>query len=133
MTKFEVRIRCTVCNHRYKRVMQAVDADALEYVENPPCPRCYLPERVRGMDVAGGKAPAVGGSLAARAVDATAEIVMQDYQMTDLRSDVREGESAAPKLPPKQQEAADNFFGGGLKRRSAGGIMGLPADRKSTV
>ena len=125
MTRFEVKIRCTVCNHRYKRILAADSEQALDYVPNPPCPKCSAAEHVRGMDVGGGKAPAVTGALSVRAADTTAAIVMQDYGMTDLRDNVREGESAAPKLPPAQQAAADNFFGG-PKRRNATGIMALP-------
>ena len=38
---------------------------------------------------------------------------MQDYKLTDLRDNIRPGESMVPKLPGKMQSAADNFFGGG--------------------
>ena len=126
MNRFQVVIRCTACRHKYRRTMTAADESALADMPDPPCPKCSAPAPVaRGMDVSAGKAPAVGGSLAVRAVDTTAEIVMQDYGMTDLRSDVREGESAAPKLPPKLQEAADNMFGGGARRGRMGGVMGM--------
>jgi hypothetical protein len=124
MTRFQITLRCRDCNHKYKRILTAEDEMQLAELPDPPCPICLKVQNRIGMDVAGGKAPAVGGSLTARAVDTTAEIVMQDYKMTDLRSDVREGESAAPKLHPAQQEKVDNFFGG-AKRRQMGGIMGL--------
>jgi len=41
---------------------------------------------------------------------------MQDYGMTDLRTDVRPSETAAPKLAPALQQQADSFFVGGRKR-----------------
>lgn len=127
MTRFQITLRCTSCAHKFKRILSAEDEMHLAELPDPPCPRCNVVQRKRGMDIAAGKAPAVGGSLAARAVDATAEIVMQDHGMTDLRSDVREGESMAPKLPPKQQALADNFFSAPRARRNpAGGIFSLP-------
>ena len=127
MTRFQLRLRCTACGHRYRRVIEALDEDTLAYMPDPPCPICAAVQRNIGMDVGGGKAPAVGGSLAVRAVDTTAQIVMEDHGLTDLRSDVREGESAAPKLPPRQQAMADGFFGGAHRRRGIdAGILGLP-------
>jgi hypothetical protein len=108
--------------------MSADDEMHLSDLPDPPCPHCGVVQRKRGMDVGAGRAPAVGGSLVVRAVDETARIVMEDHGMTDLRSDVREGETMAPKLPPKQQEMADNFFSGPQRRRgSAGGLLGMPA------
>lgn len=52
-----------------------------------------------------------------KCVDKTAEIVMTDYGMTNLKDNVRAGEAMAPKLHPQQQAAADNMFGGGGKKR----------------
>lgn len=51
-----------------------------------------------------------------KAVDTTADIVMQDYKIGDLPDrGIRPGDNMAPKLPPAQQVKADNFFGGGKK------------------
>lgn len=55
-----------------------------------------------------------------KAVDMTADIVMEDYKMGDLKDNVRAGESMAPKLDPARQHQADNFFGGAKKRNNAG-------------
>lgn len=124
-TAFEVRIRCISCGTKYKRTMRAADENELAALPDPPCPSCKKAEKVRGMAFGTGIVPSIGGSLIAKAVDTTAEIVMQDYKMGDLRSDVREGESMAPKLAPKLQAMADNMF-----TRPRGGnpnnIMGLP-------
>lgn len=127
MTRFQLTIRCTKCLHRYKRVMEAESDEALAMMPDPPCPNCSKVMKTRGLDLSKGKAPAVTGSLRVRAVDATAQIVMEDHKLTDLRSDVREGETMTPKLPPRQQAMADGFFSRrGGKNPLAGTIMGLP-------
>lgn len=51
-----------------------------------------------------------------KCVDKTADIVMTDYKMTNLKDNVRMGESMAPKLDPRLQSSADNMFGGAKKR-----------------
>ena len=48
-----------------------------------------------------------------KAVDITADIVMQDYKLGDLKDNVRMGESMAPKLPGLQQSMADQMMSGG--------------------
>ena len=55
-----------------------------------------------------------------KCVDATANIVMEDYKLGNLKDDVKIGESMAPRLEPKKQALADNMFGGG--KRKLGGI-----------
>lgn len=130
-TQFQVTIRCMnpECSHRYKRVMEAADAESLDYIPDPPCPKCAVKRKAKKFDFKSGKAPAAGGSLIVRAVDTTLNMVSEDYGMTDLRTNVREGESMAPKLPPKQQAMADNFFarpaGGQRRRGPTGGIFDL--------
>ena len=62
----------------------------------------------------------IGANNTVKAVDETARIVMADYHLTDLKDSVRAGESVAPKLPPVQQNQADNFFGGGNLRKRGG-------------
>ena len=110
--KVKVTLRCIPCGHRYTRVLPAEDAP------DPPCPACLKREKIRGMDFSSNRAPAtIGANPRIQAIDQTAEIVMQDHGLTDLRSDVREGETSAPKLPPKLQQMADGFFAGGGKRK----------------
>jgi hypothetical protein len=84
----------------------------------PKCPNldCGIVNVPRGIDLSIAKAPAsIGQNVGIKAIDETAKIVMQDYGMTDLRSDVRPGETAAPKIAPHLQKQADNFFGGGKR------------------
>lgn len=47
-----------------------------------------------------------------KAIDIVSEGAMKSYAMTDLNmnSNMREGDSCAPKLPPAQQQAVDGFF-----------------------
>lgn len=120
-TRWAVKIRCVACGHKYRRVLTAPDEETLATVPDPPCPSCLKRANTQEMVFGTGKAPAVGGSQVTRAVDATAEIVMEDYGMTNLRDDSREGESAAPKLAPRLQDMADNMF----TRRPARGAPGL--------
>lgn len=127
-TAFQVRIRCISCGTRYKRTMRAADEDQLAMLPDPPCPTCMKVERVRGMKFGTGVVPSIGGSLIAKAVDTTAEIVMEDYKMGDLRSDVREGESMAPKLAPKLQALADGMFSRPRGNGNPNNIMGLPTN-----
>ena len=113
MTSYQITIRCLTCSHRYKRTLRAASAEALDRMPDPPCPKCKTAAKAqRGMDVSAGRAPSVGGSLVVKATDYTANATMEDYGLTDLRSDVREGEMAVPKLPAAQQHKVDNFFGG---------------------
>ena len=62
-----------------------------------------------------------GNKPVVKAVDTTAQIVMEDYGMTNLQDNIREGDAVAPKLPAEQQRKADGFFGGGaIKAEPAG-------------
>lgn len=116
---YKITCRCTICGHRWHRRTKNPDSP------DPPCPNldCGAQGQPIGMDLSLNKAPAaVGMSIGVKAIDETVRMVMEDYGMTDMRSDVREGESAAPKLPPQQQALADGYFGGGAGRRRTGGI-----------
>lgn len=123
MTRFQLTIRCISCGTRYKRTMSAPDEATLAVMPDPPCPSCNKPTKRKAFDF-NGKAPAVGGSLVVRAMDTTMNIVADDYKMTDLNTDARQGSTMAPKLPPRQQALADNFFHR-PKSRNAGGLFSL--------
>jgi hypothetical protein len=124
MTKFQLTIRCTSCGHRYKRTVSAPDEETLAVLPDPPCPSCNKKAKRKRFDFQG-KAPAVGGSLVVRAMDTTMNIVAEDHNMTDLNTDAREGSTMAPKLPPRQQAMADNFFHKPKGGRNAGGLFSL--------
>ena len=109
--------RCPDCGHRY----------ASRWAKAPPkrdipCPRpaCASERALRQAQLenqrlkamlAAQRAPAqIGANPAVKAVDYTAEAVMKDYGMTDLKDSIREGEAMAPKLPGQQQAQADSYF-----------------------
>jgi hypothetical protein len=117
-TKYRLHLRCLRCGKEYTRIVARVTD------HDPPCPRkrCRalaleeeISRRAENMSriIESGRAPATtGNNPLNRAVDKTAEIVMQDHGLTNLKDNIREGEITAPPLPPKMQAAADNFFSG---------------------
>lgn len=126
MIRYRPSYHCSVCGTAWKGKSASTvgvmtpneDAEyRMAMYGTPPCPKCGAFTEPRGIDLALNKAPAsVGQNASIQAIDKTAEIVMQDYKMTDLRTDVRMGETAAPKIAPQLQVQADNFFVGGRKR-----------------
>jgi hypothetical protein len=103
-TSYRITLRCTDCAHQFKRtVTDLAEAD-------PPCPKCGVAKQNIGLDVAAGRVPAVGGNPSVKAMDFTMNSVAAEYGMTDLRTDAREGETMAPKLPAQQQRMADAMF-----------------------
>ncbi len=109
MAWYKITCRCVRCGFKWQRRTKNPDSP------DPACPNLACGEMpvTIGMDLSSNKAPAnIGGNVRVQAADEAMKIVTQDYGMTDIRDKVYEGESAAPKLPPKQQQMADNFFGG---------------------
>lgn len=94
--------RCKSCALKFRAKVHEGDPD-------PGCPHCDVVQTPIGLDVGAGKAPGIGGGLMVKAMDYTADAVMQDHGMTDLAS-ARVGESMAPKLPTHLQKQADAMF-----------------------
>jgi len=115
-SRVRVHYRCGVCGHEWSRVYKSTPR------RDPPCPMLACQEVTRAEaelraaermeQILESRIPPghIGESNVVKAVDETARIVMEDYGMTDLKDNIREGEGAAPKLPPAQQAAADGFF-----------------------
>lgn len=111
-----VFFRCGKCGYDFNRVYKVVPS------HDPACPnkRCAEDTRLAALErenenlrkmLEEGHAPAqIGKNVRVKAVDATADIVMSDYSMTDLKDGIRPGENMAPKLPPAAQAQADNYF-----------------------
>lgn len=130
---YKITHRCVLCGYRWKRVTSDINSP------DPPCPRpvkwnkrgrviatCGKSITPIGMDLTLNKAPAsIGGNIHVKAIDETARIVMEDHGMADLRDDVRQGETAEPKLAPAQRQMADAFFGSG-KTRANMPVLGMP-------
>lgn len=116
MTTYIHAFRCKICGNRFE-LRRKSEAPP----KHPICPRkgCQS-KRVReshmpdvGLDVAAGKAPAQVGSIPTRALDIAMEVGAANAGLTNLNDSARYGESMAPKLPPRLQTQADNFWGGG--------------------
>jgi hypothetical protein len=111
-----ITFECGKCGHRWVRTLKA------EPKKDPPCPnrRCVETSQIADLKrenenlrqmLEEGRAPAmIGQNIRVKAVDETARIVMGDGHYTDLRDNIREGESMEPKLPQAQQALADAMF-----------------------
>jgi len=131
-TKYKIRYKCELCDHEYTRTYKAIP------INDPPCPSkaCIVKQELVAMKkqmdnfqrmLESGQGPGqIGNKIVVKAVDETARIVMEDYQMTDLKDNIRQGEAVAPKLPGQQQTLADNYFGG--RSLQAAGINKKQAD-----
>lgn len=116
-TRYRELFQCARCGNRWKGPIRDCPAP-LEGWPTPKCPNlaCGETQEPRGIDLSLNKAPAqVGQSISVKAIDETAQIVMEDHKLTDLRTDVRPSETMTPKLPPQQQAAADSFFSAGKR------------------
>ena len=109
--------RCPDCGHKYHSPWAKAPTR-----KDIPCPRkaCASERELRQAKaenqrleamLAERRAPAqIGDKAIVKAVDFTAETVMESYGLTDLKDNIREGETMAPKLPGASQAAADNYF-----------------------
>ena len=131
--------RCSECKFSFDKVRKfSVEkyphgTDLPLPATDPECPQCNKVKRVslkssvtddthkhinpdNGNVFAGGtpenpkKTPRVGGSNFTKAMDATAEIVMKDYGLTDLQDNLRAGDSMAPKLRQDLEQQVDQVF-----------------------
>src|ERR1700722_6135555 len=131
--KVKITYKCPSCEHIYVRTFKAAPPPG----KDPPCPRprCIadretseLKRQVENLTrmLMEQRAPVqIGHKPIVKAIDTTADIVMQDNKLTDLKDSIREGESMAPKLPPQMQMAADGFFGGPK------GVLGGPKNMRA--
>jgi hypothetical protein len=110
-------------------VFNAETEEELDGVPNPPCPKCAKkPRRTDvmqqatppiphdGLDgiIEQQRAPGINGQNAmVSAIDKTAEIVMADHHLTNLKDNIRQGDIMAPALRPDLQKKADGFWGTG--------------------
>lgn len=130
---FETQYYCSDCNHVFHKI---TDHDPRKKAGRiPSCPDCRskkdaLPQlhtKIRG-DVkprteeekmariqdmcASQKPPAMGPTMRSKAFDATSEMVMQDYGMTniEMNSNLRPGDNCVPKLAPELERRVDEVF-----------------------
>ncbi len=121
--------KCSDCDHRFERVTQ--DDPRKKGGRPPSCPECkkgkystiksisksnkiYTQEELdkNSNDIIDSRRmAAIGGkSNFTKAWDATQEMVASDYQMTDLNTNLRAGDSMAPKLAPHLEKQVDEVF-----------------------
>lgn len=119
--RYRMTFKCGDCSNIFKKITTNAD------LQKAPCPQCRTKNRItKFMRTGDGPiskkdlvivqappsvAPAIIGSIATKAIDATANIVMEDHKLSNLKDSVKYGESMAPRLDPVRQHKADNFFG----------------------
>lgn len=123
---------CNSCT-KDSRFYKEKEGDCLAH-----CPRCGSQD-VKYMGHITSGIIAKSSQNMIKALDITAKMTMDTYKMSDLNlnSNMKPGDSCAPKLPPRQQVAADNFFnGGGLPnagRIGSNAIAGAYRDTNNPV
>jgi predicted nucleic acid-binding Zn-ribbon protein len=140
--RYRVKCRCLRCGHVYSRILKRLtDPD-------PACPKKACKEQIAAEQKAKearhvetmiktGQTPGhIGENVHVKAIDQTAEIVMQDYGMTDLKDNTRQGDSMAPALTPRQREMSKNFWGGSRvkdRKRDPTYQIGVQAQKKNMI
>ena len=114
--RYKIDCRCLRCGNEYSYITEKLGGKD-RACPKKACKEAKLKERWEHEQanmnriIETGVAPGhIGENPTVKAIDKTAEIVMHDHGMTDLKDNIRQGESMAPKLPPAQQKVADNFF-----------------------
>lgn len=131
--------RCSDCKHSFDKIRKfSVEkyphgTDLPFPTKDPECPECKKVRQVSlktsvtddthkhinpaNVSYVGGtpdnpkKTPSIhGNNNFNKAWDATQKMVAQDYQMTDLNTNLRMGDSMAPKLRPELEKQVDNVF-----------------------
>lgn len=140
--RYKVHCRCLRCGRKYTRFIERIsDPD-------PPCPYKACKDaiaheqaekqarHVEAMIETGETPGHVGANNQVKAIDATAQIVMEDFHMTDLKDNTRAGDSMVPGLTPRQREMDKNFWGGGKlsdRKRNPTFLKGIPLNEGGTA
>lgn len=108
--------RCDTC-HSLTKILEEVGDKSLT-----ECPACDA----SGLKYVGhiSRDTSTAARTQNKAIDLTADIVMQDHKLTNLQDSSRVGESMAPKIEPRLQAQADGFFGA---KKKGGNIPFDPA------
>lgn len=136
----KITFECERCGHQWTRCYKA------EPKVDPPCPskacaksaevedlRKQVENLTRMLEEGRGP-PSVGANVRVRAIDETARIVMEDNHLTDLKDNIRMGESMAPKLPGPQQAQADGMFSAASRGRGGVPVINAqPGQPRQTI
>lgn len=109
---YRQKLHCSKCGNTWTRIVNDSGGVA------PSCPVCNEPDKKIGMNFNSGKAPSIKGNNTTsgyrnRGIDMAFDVAAHDYNQTDLRDNVREGDSMVKPLRPDLQKQVDNFFNGG--------------------
>ena len=124
---FKASYNCSDCGFKFEKL---TEHDPRKKGRKPSCPECrkgkystmksitksnkeYTQEELSKNEkeiTESRKFPATGNSNYTKAWDATQEMVAQDYQMSDLNTNLREGDSMAPKLRQDLEKKVDGVF-----------------------
>ena len=116
MARYRLKCHCQVCGN----VWTVYRDDPSKKPNKCPNKACKAVQTQPTFDLDSGRAPGIiGAKTIVKAVDLAAKIAMEDYHLTDLKDNIREGESMVPRIAPKLQQAADTMFGGGPAAKTA--------------
>lgn len=114
--------KCSDCKSTFEKITKSFPK------KDPSCPTCKrankvnfkssVSDKTHNLDadsrvqemIAARQPPSLGKSNFTKAMDATAEIVMSDYGLTNLQDNLRAGDSMAPKLAPHLEQQVDQVF-----------------------
>lgn len=138
---YEVKYCCDDCNHIFYKITDN-DPRKGRSGRPPSCPECKKSKareksqiKVRGdvkpqteaqknlfvQDIIESKKfPTSGKSDFTKAMDQTANIVMEDYKMTNLNDHLREGDNMVPKLRPDLEQKVGEGWNKNQKNNVAG-------------
>lgn len=107
--------------------------DKLHFDRNEPAPECPGCEARASSPVPAGFS--IGNSKMSQAADITQDIMEKDLGFTDMRDRLREGDIAAPRLPPNLQKAADNMWNApqGIIQSARAGAAAAAKDKRNPI
>jgi hypothetical protein len=128
-TYYEAHYCCSTCEYKFSVVSEQNPKGKC-----PSCPKCKENSAKKGQNktsgrlktkkqleetskdmIASKKVAYLGGKSAAhKAHDATMNMVMEDYGLTDINDRPQEGENCVPKLPHHLEQQVNNGFGAGF-------------------
>lgn len=138
---FECGYRCSDCGARFSIITEARPSNKARC---PSCPMCKngnesarktisksnvvhskakSEKNIRDINESRRTPSVIGSNNHNKAIDATAQIVMQDYGMTDINlgSNLRDGDSCVPKLNHELEQKVDQVFA-----QQPNKVMGMP-------
>ncbi len=115
---YRVKYRCKRCGHEYSRIQKSLSAPDV------PCPKQECKDAIQAEMIERAVANrmailesrqmpgVIGMNEKVKVVDMTAAMVMEQGGHTDLKDNLREGDTMVPSLPPPLQKQVDGFFSG---------------------